>query len=758
MMDRENATDGVIVACASHTPRTPHVDDQSPCKTPTAQPDDIGTDDRPTLSLNEFEDSMNARTGKPAPISLPRLPSKSKFLSAEYAKSKGADLTNFGLKTPTSQSMEQQGMPKKSLTGGYPGYGCSIPAGPKRYAENLQTPEPGRCLHYRGQKGLRVLLPLCRIIFTLAVAVGCLGVITYAYFKGETLVRDNHYYLGFGLYGAVLFAHVLLQALFASLEHRKMRLLAESPEQKKMFDSNAGMSTQQVRSLSDGAGAAGVSTVALQISAFEEDPDYLRECLTSISKLRYPSSKLKIVLTVDGNQDKDLYHWEIFKEIFATDDPKLFRWDYNFHELPEALGDDSNGVDDLMGLLRSNRCICIMQKWGGKREVMYTAFKAIGDAVDYMQVCDSDTKLHANATLELVRVLDAQPHVGAVGGDVRILNDGDSIVSFLSSLRYWMAFNVERACQSYFGCVSCISGPLGLYRNSVLQQYLNLWSDQKFLGSVCTFGDDRHLTNRMLQFGCATKYTPYAVCHTETPSHYMRWLNQQIRWSKSYFREWLFNALWWHKHHPWMTYESIVAGFFPYFVTGTVIVNMWSGDIWKIIWILCTIQVMGLLKGLFSSILRRDPIMLFMSMYGVFYMTSLLPGKYFAMVTINKKSWGTSGRKTLLKNYNALIPLVVWACILLPGVVYSTTKEILNNKGTGMPRTKIIYLSAAFGSYLVYWAIVYICWRCCVQQRLNKKADLIREENEYGERTAASKSWATAIHATHNDPTGTWKM
>merc|ERR1711912_221416 len=139
--------------------------------------------------------------------------------------------------------------------------------------------------------------------------------------------------------------------------------------------------------------------------------------------------------------------------------------------------------------------------------------------------------------------------------------------------------------------------------------------DQKFLGSVCTFGDDRHLTNRMLQFGYATKYTPHAVCHTETPSQYLRWLNQQIRWSKSYFREWLFNALWWHKHHPWMTYESIVAGFFPYFVTGTVIYAFWSGDLWKIIF--------------------------FMSMYGVFYMTSLLPGKYFAMATINKKSWGT---------------------------------------------------------------------------------------------------------------------
>lgn len=68
------------------------------------------------------------------------------------------------------------------------------------------------------------------------------------------------------------------------------------------------------------------------------------------------------------------------------------------------------------------------------------------------------------ALLELVRVLDEDPRVGAVGGDVRILNPLDSWVSFLSSLRYWVAFNVERACQSYFHCVSCISGPLGEWK------------------------------------------------------------------------------------------------------------------------------------------------------------------------------------------------------------------------------------------------------------------------------------------------------
>merc|ERR1712072_1675272 len=98
-----------------------------------------------------------------------------------------------------------------------------------------------------------------------------------------------------------------------------------------------------------------------------------------------------------------------------------------------------------------------------------------------------------------------------------------------------------------------------------------------------------------------------------------------------------------------------------------------------IIWMLCTIQAMGLLKGLFASVLKRDPVMFYMSIYGVFYMTSLLPSKYFAILTINKKSWGTSGRKTILKNYNSMIPIVTWACILIPGITYTIVTEVKNS-------------------------------------------------------------------------------
>lgn len=106
---------------------------------------------------------------------------------------------------------------------------------------------------------------------------------------------------------------------------------------------------------------------------------------------------------------------------------------------------------------------------------------------------------------------------GAVTGDVQIWNK-ENFISYQSYLRYWYGFNVERAAESFFSVVNCISGPLGLYRKSVVDEVKDKWVHASFLGAKCTFGDDRHLTNLVLLKGLATLYTPYAKCKTDTPA------------------------------------------------------------------------------------------------------------------------------------------------------------------------------------------------------------------------------------------------
>ncbi|XP_068180442.1 hyaluronan synthase 1 [Antennarius striatus] len=567
---------------------------------------------------------------------------------------------------------------------------------------------------------LKTLGSIIRAFFTFIFAVMVMGVMVWAYVEGFQLAKSIYGIISFGFYGLLLSCHVLTQSYFAFIEHRRMRDRRDP--------------------------CSFTKTIGFTISAYQEDPAYLRECLNSVKALKYPPELLRIVMVIDGNGEDDRYMMEMFKEMFADQDPCYYVWQHNYHTWHDGEAVEKTKESDFGGvtidiieedpqrreveqLIQSKRCVCIMQQWGGKREVMYTAFKALGSSVDYVQVCDSDTKLDPLATVELCKVLESNPKYGAVGGDVMILNQKESYISFMSSLRYWMAFNIERSCQSFFNCVSCISGPLGLYRNDILQQFLEPWYNQKFLGTHCTFGDDRHLTNRVLSLGYATKYTARAKCYTETPAQFLRWLNQQTRWTKSYFREWLYNAMWWHKHHLWMTYESIVSGVFPFFVTATIIQLFWTGTVWDLLWILCCIQLIGLVKAGYACLLRGDIVMVFMSLYAGLYMTSLLPAKYFAILTMNKSSWGTSGRRKLVGNYMPLVPLSAWASLLLGGLGYTIYHEMQLDWNTPAKILETKFLIFGSMAYAAYWLLMlffYWVWfrRLCRRRTRRYKINI----------------------------------
>lgn len=223
---------------------------------------------------------------------------------------------------------------------------------------------------------------LARRALTITFALLILGLMTWAYAAGVPLASDRHGLLAFGLYGAFLSAHLVVQSLFAYLEHRRVAAAARRALAKGPLDATTARS------------------VALTISAYQEDPAYLRQCLTSARALLYPRTRLRVLMVVDGNRAEDLYMVDMFREVFADEDPATYVWDGNYHqpwEPAEATGSVGEGAyreveaEDpgrlaVEALVRTRRCVCVAQRWGGKREVMYTAFKALGDSVDYVQV------------------------------------------------------------------------------------------------------------------------------------------------------------------------------------------------------------------------------------------------------------------------------------------------------------------------------------------------------------------------------------
>lgn len=203
---------------------------------------------------------------------------------------------------------------------------------------------------------------------TFLFAAVVLGVMVWAYVRGFQLLTSPHGIVSFGFYGLLLALHLLVQSFFAFMEHRRMKAL-------------------------DGP-CSYTKTIGFTVSAYQEDPAYLRECLNSIRALKYPPELLRVVMVVDGNAEEDRYMMEMFREVFADQDPACFLWENNYHSWdPAAVGEEERCVEDpqrkeVEAAIGSRRCVCIMQRWGGKREVMYTAFRTLGDSVDYIQVCD----------------------------------------------------------------------------------------------------------------------------------------------------------------------------------------------------------------------------------------------------------------------------------------------------------------------------------------------------------------------------------
>lgn len=232
----------------------------------------------------------------------------------------------------------------------YKGFGKGPLKGCKRYKTDDELVVPKRGLMLGGGSNLMQIFNAMRLVVTHLLGWSVLFALICCYCFNVELVKSGNGRFAFGFYGAVIFVHLSVQSCFALLEQR--RTFQNPPPANYSVDAP--------------------SKIALQISAYQEDPDYLRGCLAAITKLEYPRSKLKVLLCIDGNGEDSLYMAEIFETVMVEAGlrPVFFRWDYNYHELPERGGGDENGVKLLEQMIADNQFICLMQSWGGKREVM----------------------------------------------------------------------------------------------------------------------------------------------------------------------------------------------------------------------------------------------------------------------------------------------------------------------------------------------------------------------------------------------------
>lgn len=350
-------------------------------------------------------------------------------------------------------------------------------------------------------------------------------------------------------------------------------------------------------------------SVAVVIPTYNEEPADLERCVQSALTQHY-EAPLSVIVIDDGSKDKrGIQH---IREKFSNA-PNL-----TIHEFAQNKG---------------------------KRHAQKYAFDFFGDSVDIIVTIDSDTVLAQDSITHLV-LLFADPKVGAVTGDVRAIRQ--NFLSTLIDARYWTAFNQERAAQSLFGTVLCCSGPLAAYRNSIIQHVKEAYTSQKFLGGYCTYGDDRHLTNLVLEQGYTVHYERRAKAWTYVPQKLRPWLKQQARWNRSFYRE----LLWTLKRvilkrkyqNIYMVYDLSMQSILPLLLLASLLfvcIKSVTESPLHLLGYLTILVSVALLRGGYAYLRTRERMFFLFPLYAFCHIFLLIPVRVYALCTLRTTKWGT---------------------------------------------------------------------------------------------------------------------
>ena len=228
------------------------------------------------------------------------------------------------------------------------------------------------------------------------------------------------------------------------------------------------------------------------------------------------------------------------KQVFVTLE-SLAASDYPKDKL-QLIAVDDGSVDDTWEWIRraeellGGRVITIKQPRNkGKRHALYAGFQQ--STGEILVTVDSDSIVTADTLRNLVAPFVADKKVGAVAGNLRVLNMDKGMIPKMLDVAFVYTSNFLRASQSMVKAVLCTPGALSAYRRSVVMNVLQEWLHQTFCGQPANIGEDRALTNLILREGHHVVFQRNAWVYTEAPVTYANLCKMFLRWARGDFRE-----------------------------------------------------------------------------------------------------------------------------------------------------------------------------------------------------------------------------
>lgn len=239
----------------------------------------------------------------------------------------------------------------------------------------------------------------------------------------------------------------------------------------------------------------------------------------------------------------------------------LINSDYPNKEIIVVNDASTDSTAEVLSKYKSAKGVTIInlkENVGKKRAIGQGLRRAKGEIFVFT---DSDCVVEPDAISRIVEVFVQDGDVGAMCGHGRALNSTENLLTKIQDSWYETQYSVKKAFESVYGSVSCISGPLAVYRRSAIYNYIPAWENDKFLGKEFRFATDRQLTSYVLgnrQIGLKLKrkyadsdfvkdedypirdwkvlYCKSARVYTVVPNTMKKLIRQHIRWKKSFLR------------------------------------------------------------------------------------------------------------------------------------------------------------------------------------------------------------------------------
>lgn len=353
--------------------------------------------------------------------------------------------------------------------------------------------------------------------------------------------------------------------------------------------------------------------VTIVIPCFNEEQWIQRTVLSCLNQ-DYPVGKLEVIVVDDCSNDRS------FEKIKAiVEELKIKEARYDIEE----------------------RLFCVHQERNaGKRHAL--AKGTLMAKHELVVFVDSDSFLDPFAIRNLVQPFK-DDKMGGVSGRTDVANTYTNALTKMQAVRYYIAFRIMKAAESYFDAVTCLSGPLSCYRKDLVIKYMDAWLNQTFLGERATFGDDRSMTNFILREH-RTGYQDTSVSNTIVPSTHRTFLKQQMRWKRSWLRESLIAAGFMWKKEPFMALSFYMGVLVPLLAPVIVLYNLIYVPLIHRVFpatFILGLCLMALLMSAAQLFLRKSSTWVFGLWFCIYYEAVLLWQMPIAWFTFWKSTWGT---------------------------------------------------------------------------------------------------------------------